>query len=110
MCRSPFTAINVCGKRKRTTNVEDFRNQVRKHRKKLNRKEIRKLKNNLESGLVLRQIESITPAAVRIMQWKFFPATDAKDGDIRTMEEAKEKLKLHSIAGAGEFNTPIILE
>ena len=109
-CRGKFTDINVGGKRKRTTNVEEFRQQFLRQRRKYNRKEIRKLQNQLNNGYVLRQVTSITPGNRTCSRWKFFPETLAQDGDVRTMEEAEEKLPLQSIAKAGTFDIPIIID
>lgn len=109
-CRGKFTDINVGGKRKRTTNVEEFRQQVIRQKRKYNRKELRKLQNHFNNGYVLRQIESITPGNITCLRWKFYPERLAQDGDVRTMEEAEEKIKLHAISKPGVFDVPIIID
>ena len=108
MCRGVFTEIKVGGKRKRTTNVEEFRRKAIRQKRKYHRKELRKLQDHFNNGYVLRQIESITPENITCLQWKFFPERLAQDGDVRTMEEAEEKIKL--LAKAGSFDIPIIID
>ncbi len=87
-CRGNFDKINVGGKRKRTIGLDNLRDTACASNASAKRKLRKILKDRIfNKGFVMRQLQIIHTDGSPVQKWKSVPISQARDGDVLTLDE-----------------------